>query len=100
MLHIVWEFVAKPECVAEFERHYGPEGTWARLFRRSPGYRGTELYRDRNEPGRYLLVDRWEDAGAFAAFKTKHLAEYEATDKACEALTQREVCVGQFEDLE
>ena len=99
MLRIVWEFVAKPECVAEFERHYDSQGTWALLFRRSPQYRETVLYRDRKDANRYLLIDVWENHAAFDAFKLANKSDYEATDKACEALTMRENCIGYFEDL-
>ena len=33
---VVWEFQVKAECEAEFVTAYGPDGEWARLFRRSP----------------------------------------------------------------
>ena len=47
---------------AEFERVYGPEGDWAEFFRGGRGYIGTELLRDVEHPGRYLVIDRWESA--------------------------------------
>ncbi|MBI2682915.1 MAG: antibiotic biosynthesis monooxygenase [Acidobacteriales bacterium] len=99
MLRIVWEFVARPECAAEFERHYDAQGTWAQLFRRSPHYRETVLYRDRTNANRYLLIDVWESLDAFEAFKRSNKTDYEATDKACAALTLREMRLGYFEDL-
>jgi hypothetical protein len=42
---IVWEFVVQDEHVGTFEEHYGPAGTWARLFSRAVGFRGTTLLR-------------------------------------------------------
>ncbi len=30
----IWEFQVKPGIEAEFELHYGPEGTWPRRNRR------------------------------------------------------------------
>jgi len=61
---------------AEFERVYGPEGEWARFFRAGRGYIGSELLRDLESPGRYLVVDRWESAEAYNAFVSEHRGEY------------------------
>ncbi len=59
-----------------FERVYGTEGEWAEFFRRGRGYIGTELLRDAEVPGRYLVVDRWESAEAYNAFASEHREEY------------------------
>ncbi|HET7572084.1 MAG TPA: antibiotic biosynthesis monooxygenase [Gaiellaceae bacterium] len=61
---------------AEFERVYGPEGDWAQFFRGGRGYVGTELLRDVEQPGRYLVVDRWESADAYNTFVAEHRDEY------------------------
>jgi heme-degrading monooxygenase HmoA len=61
---------------AEFERVYGPDGEWAEFFRRGRGYIGTELLRDVEAPGRYLVVDRWETADAYNAFVAERRNEY------------------------
>jgi heme-degrading monooxygenase HmoA len=61
---------------AEFESAYGPEGAWAAFFRQGRGYIGTELLRDVETPGRYLVVDRWESAEAYNAFAAEHRDEY------------------------
>jgi hypothetical protein len=94
---IVWEFRVKPESIAEFERVYGPEGSWARLFRRSADYEGTELLRDRGRAGRYLTIDRWTSHEALRKFKQEFAAEYAALDKECEQLTETELRLGDFE---
>ncbi|HET7567937.1 MAG TPA: antibiotic biosynthesis monooxygenase [Gaiellaceae bacterium] len=60
----------------EFERVYGPEGEWAQFFRQGRGYVGTELLRDLEQPGRYLVVDRWESAEAYNEFAAEHRDEY------------------------
>ncbi|MEX2271508.1 MAG: hypothetical protein WD690_08565 [Vicinamibacterales bacterium] len=36
MIQVVWQFVVKEEAVDRFERAYGPNGEWARLFARHP----------------------------------------------------------------
>jgi heme-degrading monooxygenase HmoA len=99
LLYIFWEFHAKPEKVAEFERAYGSEGDWARLFRKSLGYKWTTLGRDLETPGRYLVTDVWEDAAAFQSFKANHKADYEELDRNCEQLTLKETRIGNFEPL-
>lgn len=96
MIVIVWEFRVQPGRVPEFERAYGPEGDWARLFHRSPAYRGTELLRDPQDPERYLTLDRWDDAADFEAFKAGHGDDYHALDQACEPLCSGEQLVGRF----
>jgi heme-degrading monooxygenase HmoA len=61
---------------AEFERVYGPDGEWAEFFRSGRGYIGTELLRDLESPGRYLVVDRWEGREVYDAFVDAHRDEY------------------------
>lgn len=92
----VWEFQVAPPAEAEFRRHYGPGGSWARLFRRSPGYIETLLLHDAAVPQRYVTVDLWESAPAFEAFRERFADEYAALDARCEQLTTREVDLGSF----
>ena len=97
MIHIVWEFQVKPEKAAEFERHYSGNGTWANFFQKGEGYHGTVLVRDTVKPGRYLTFDLWESAAAFHDFKAQAAEEYFVIDRQCEALTEKETCLGTFE---
>jgi heme-degrading monooxygenase HmoA len=96
VLVIVWEFRVRPGAEEAFERAYGPEGDWERLFARGEGWLGTELLRDAEGGGRYLTVDRWASAQAYAAFRAAHGAAYEAVDGRCGALTVEERLVGRF----
>jgi hypothetical protein len=97
MLYIFWEFLAKPEKIAEFEQRYGSHGDWAQLFRRSPHFKGTVLGRDLNVPDHYLVTDTWDDAASFAAFKIDFREPYEQLDLICEELTLEEKHIGNFE---
>ena len=97
MIYIVWRFTAKADHVAEFQRHYCAEGSWAQLFRCSPGYHGTTLLRDSAAPNRYLLWDCWDSLASFDRFRQDHGTDYAALDKQCEALTDEETKVGVFE---
>ena len=74
MLALVFSYAVRdPE---EFERVYGPDGEWATFFREGRGYVGTELLRDVEQPGRYVVVDRWESRDAYNAFVDRHRDEY------------------------
>lgn len=92
----LWEFTVRPARLAEFESHYGPAGTWARLFGRARGYLGSELLRDAANPLRYLTIDRWESAAAWQAFRREFGADYERLDREFEGLTTRETPLGQY----
>ena len=96
MFVVVWKFEIAEDQVAGFEAAYGPDGTWAQLFRSSPDYQGTELLRDAYGSGSYLTIDRWTSEQAFRAFRKNHDAEYEKLDRQCDALTSRETRVGAY----
>jgi heme-degrading monooxygenase HmoA len=84
---------------AEFERVYGSEGDWAAFFRRGRGYIGTELLRDLETPGRYLVVDRWESAETYNAFVAEHREEYMRRVDETRFLYESELRFGTFETL-
>ena len=95
----VWEFQVDETRSVDFERHYGPCGTWAALFARAPGYLGTQLLRDEATPGRYLTIDRWQSAEAYRAFRARYDAEYAALDRQCGAYTRQERAIGSFAEI-
>ena len=74
MLALFFSYEARD--ATEFERAYGPDGEWAEFFRGGTGYVGTELLRDVENPGRYLVIDRWESRDAYAAFVEAHREAY------------------------
>jgi heme-degrading monooxygenase HmoA len=96
MFVVVWKFEIAEDQVAGFEAAYGAEGAWARLFRASKEYLGTELLRDAYVPGAYLTIDRWTSEEAFRAFRKEHDKDYEKLDRACDALTGKETRVGAY----
>ena len=83
----------------EFEAAYGPEGDWAGFFTTGPGYIGTELLRDIEQPGRYLVVDRWESADAYNAFVADNREEYMRRVDDTRYLYDQELRFGTFENV-
>ncbi len=96
MFVVVWQFEISEEKIAAFEAAYGPEGSWAQLFRSSPSYLGTELMRDAYVPGSYLTIDRWKNEEDFRAFRKGHDQDYEVLDRNCDDLTSRETRIGAY----
>ena len=84
---------------AEFERVYGSDGEWAEFFRQGRGYIGTELLRDVEVPGRYLVIDRWESADAYNAFVETRREEYMERVDATRFRYDSELRFGTFETL-
>jgi heme-degrading monooxygenase HmoA len=70
-----------------FEKAYGPEGEWVRLFRREAWYRGTRLLRDLGRERVYVTMDMWESREAYEEFRKKYAAEYAEIDRKREGLT-------------
>src|SRR5215831_20371647 len=84
---------------AEFERAYGSDGEWAGFFRDGRGYVGTELLRDVETPGRYVVVDRWASAEAYNAFVAKHRDEYMRRVDDSRFHYDQELRLGTFESV-
>lgn len=97
MIALVWRYEVKEEARAAFEATYAPTGAWARLFARSEGYRGTELFRA--EDGSYLTLDIWRSRADFEAFLEAHGDDYEALDRSTESWTTAEHKIGDYEVL-
>jgi heme-degrading monooxygenase HmoA len=94
----LWEFLIEPERLEEFQRHYGPRGTWVGLFRQSPGYLETLLLQDAREPRRFITIDRWESEEAYQSFRARFAREYAELDARCQHFTTRETSLGQYSE--
>ena len=95
MFVAIWRFTtSRPH---EFERHYGTDGSWARLFRRDASYVRTDLLRDGTS---YVTLDWWESRDAYDRFRGRHAADYAALDRTCEAVTVEEEKLGELETVD
>jgi heme-degrading monooxygenase HmoA len=92
----IWEYEVPPSAETEFLAHYASEGTWVQLFRCADGHLGTELYRDRADPERFVTIDHWRTEAAFRQFRSNFAVEFEALDRRCAHLTRREAPLGEF----
>jgi heme-degrading monooxygenase HmoA len=86
----VWEYEVPTESVGAFVAAYGPDGEWARLFRRGRGYLGTDLYRQDGGGDRFLTVDRWVDQDSWRSFLDTSRSAYDALDARLEGLATTE----------
>ena len=93
----LWEFHVKSGMRDLFEKVYGPEGDWARLFGAAPGYRGTRRIRDGAGGRRYLTLDYWASRSEFEAFRDRYAGAYAELDGQCGSLTESERHLGEIE---
>jgi heme-degrading monooxygenase HmoA len=100
LIRVVWEFIVRDDHIAEFEKFYSATGSWATLFRGNPGYLGTDLLRDSQNPHRYLTLDRWDSVASHAAMRERFAKDYDALDRMCEQLMETERQIGVFEDAQ
>jgi heme-degrading monooxygenase HmoA len=100
MLVIVWEYMARPDRLEEFEALYRPDGPWVQLFKRSPGFMSTTLMRDVNDPHRFVIADRWNSGESYEAFKRDFATDYTALSERGERLHRAEHLIGRFEFVE
>jgi heme-degrading monooxygenase HmoA len=99
MFVALWEFEVKPGREEGFEKAYGPQGEWARLFRHDPSYLETRLLRDAAHNSVYLTLDVWNSRTAYEQFLETHAADYKRLDAASEDLTLVERKIGWFETV-
>jgi heme-degrading monooxygenase HmoA len=84
---------------AEFERAYGPDGEWSQFFKPGDGYIGTELLRDVEAPGRYLVIDRWDSAESYNSFVAANRDEYMRRVDDTRFHYEQELRFGTFENV-
>lgn len=97
---IIWEFTVAAGQRSQFERAYGPCGSWVQLFRRSPHYIETVLLRDVESGGVYLTIDRWKSRQAFESSQELHGSDYALLDGELEEVSGRGRRVGTYAVIE
>lgn len=100
MVEVFYRYRVHPSQVRAFEHAYGPQGPWAKLFARHPGYKRTRLFRHRDEPGIYVTVDVWETKADWDAFRRLYNEDYRRLDKQLALLKLEEHLLGFYEGTE
>jgi hypothetical protein len=93
---VVWEYQVKADCQAEFIQAYGPDGEWARLFRRSPEFIRVELLGSVGNASRFFTLDHWSSATAMDDFLAANATAYDVLDRRFSGLTVWERRIGGF----
>ena len=96
MIEIVTEFVVKEEARGQFELAYGPGGAWSRLFAQCPGFRGTTLLRDTENPRRYMAIEVWDTRAQREQILLERKSEYSDLDAALADWTETKTEAGVF----
>jgi heme-degrading monooxygenase HmoA len=99
MIEIIWEFVVKEEARGQFELAYGPGGAWSDLFARCPGFRGTTVLRNMENPRRYLTIDLWDTLSQREEWLAEHKAQQAGLEAAFNEWTDSRSAVGTFRVL-
>jgi heme-degrading monooxygenase HmoA len=97
MIALVFRYDARD--AEPFEEVYGPDGEWAKFFRHGAGFIGTELLRDVEEAGRYIVVDRWESIDAYNDFLSANQKEYLERSDESRMYYLQELRFGTFENV-
>ncbi len=96
----IWEYIVVPEFRDEFKTHYGPDGSWVKLFSKAKGYITTTLNEDISNPNRFTTIDVWKCKEDHDNFLNLFHTEYIALDKACEMFTTQEKLIGYFDQYD
>jgi heme-degrading monooxygenase HmoA len=84
----------------EFVSAYSADGDWAKLFRLTDGYAGTELFNSVDDEERFVTIDRWRHVTDFLSFQDQFGEQYRSLDVQLEGLTESEMKLGAFTDTD
>jgi len=83
---LAWLYEVDPGARERFVEAYGPKGTWSRLFAGSPAYLGSQLIEEPGEPTRFVIVDRFTSAHAYADMLEHTRTQYAQLDRETRSL--------------
>jgi hypothetical protein len=96
---IVWKYNVKRDYISQFEKEYGTNGTWMKLFEASTDYHGSFLHKSDDEENTYLLIDHWTSKETYEKFKEKNRSKYDSLSIKFEPLYEQEKKIGSFFSL-
>jgi heme-degrading monooxygenase HmoA len=96
----IWAYRVPTATSDLFRALYGPNGEWVGLFRQASGYIDTQLLQDRDDPERFVTIDRWETEESFNDFRADFSLEFERLDRKGDQFTVEEMSLGEFRSAE
>lgn len=93
----IWRYTINPAHKKAFLAAYNAEGEWVQLFRRDPTYVKTLLLQDAEDENRYMTIDTWKSRADRDAFRIRYSADFESLDRKCEAFTEEEHFIGDYQ---
>lgn len=97
MIEVFYRYRVHPSQARAFEHAYGPNGPWAELFSRHPGFRRTRLFRHHSDPQIYITIDVWETKEAYDEFRSLNSGLYNRLDAQLAMLKLEEHLLGYYE---
>lgn len=99
MYTVIWKYKINPEHKETFEFEYGRNGTWAKLFAKSEYYKGSLLYKSKDEIDMYILLDTWINKQTYEDFKKMNQEKYNEISSGFEYLYLTEEKTGSFNSV-
>jgi quinol monooxygenase YgiN len=96
MIEVVWDISVREDVRGHFELAFGPGGAWSKLFAKSTGFQGTTLMRDIKSPGRYLVIELWNDEGKRNQAISENHAEYLDLQTTFDSWTESRIEMGTY----
>jgi quinol monooxygenase YgiN len=96
-IQTIWDYEVRDNFIGQFKDAYGPDGEWAKLYKKCSGYIKTDLLQDLDNPNRFITIDCWQSHTALDSMIHIVAPEYEYLEKRCEAFTTSENHIGIFE---
>lgn len=97
MIEIISEYIVHESDRGQFELVFARGGAWSKLFARHRGFRGTSLLRDKENPGRYLIIDVWDSSTDWKDAIAETQSEYSELMATLSTWTQSKARLGIFE---
>ncbi len=99
MIAFGWEFEVKKGQEAHFEEHFGADGPWQALARRSRSFLGSSFLRDAAQPTRYMLIEYWSEMLVYEKHQANFSDEVHALEAQRDALVEKMTPTGIFTAL-
>lgn len=95
MYQVVWRYEVKEQYLSHFTEMYGSSGNWVELFKKSPHYIKTELFKAAEGQHTYVTIDFWQSKNAYQEFYEDHHSEIDQLDVLGDGFTIEEAKIAE-----